>query len=27
MRELDDGVRDIADHCVSDILDAGLFPM
>ena len=27
MRELDDGVRDIANHCVSDILDAGLVPM
>ena len=27
MRELDDGVRDIADHCVSDILDAGLVPI
>jgi hypothetical protein len=27
MRELDDGVRDIANHCVTDILDTGLFPM
>jgi hypothetical protein len=27
LRELDDGVRDIANHCVTDILDAGLFPM
>ena len=27
MRELDVGVRDIANHCVSDILFAGLFPM
>jgi hypothetical protein len=27
MRELDDGVRDIANHCVNDILDAGLVSM
>ena len=27
MRELDDGVRDIANQCGTDILDAGLFPM
>lgn len=27
LRELDDGVRDLASRCVNDILDAGLVPM
>jgi len=26
LRELDDGLRDLAKRCVNDILDAGLFP-
>jgi hypothetical protein len=27
LRELDDGLRDLASRCVTDILDAGLVPI